>query len=456
MKNTKRKLVFFAPYDYDGMTAHFEQMALDGWLIQSVNGNLWKYKKIEPQKLKFAVTHFENYTLNEAAPDNGEGEFLEMCASSGWQLVAKCRTMMVFATDSENAVPIETDAVTQLKNTHKIMKSTIIQSNLAMCIILFWNVFEPADNLFSEPETYVDYPAFLLAIPCFAIILIGEFFTTYDYIKWYKKAKSIVEEQNVFWTGETNSLTYVLTRCMPYAILVIVGGLVVPTLTTRSIDLWTFNPMFVTGVFVSVLIAITVYTKLFNANIKTPLLYSVMVFTLSVAVVAASLKFAGFTLKEQKSTPQIVTTEKHRQLEVYSDSLPFTVESLGGQIQQGKSCSYKYTAYKSALFDKFTLVQGQYDMQSAEMQSMMNCKIVHSDAGWFIDKLQSRYRNHGSTLLDADSWQAEKAAMSSYEYTSGAMAYSYYIFYEDMIMFIEMPMELNQQQVDVIVDTFRK
>ena len=49
MKDIRRKLEFFAPYDYDGMTSYFEKMAADGWLIVGVKGNLWKYKKIKPR-----------------------------------------------------------------------------------------------------------------------------------------------------------------------------------------------------------------------------------------------------------------------------------------------------------------------------------------------------------------------------------------------------------------------
>ena len=46
MKNTKRQFKMFSFFDFDGITAHMEKMAADGWLIVGVKGNLWKYKKI--------------------------------------------------------------------------------------------------------------------------------------------------------------------------------------------------------------------------------------------------------------------------------------------------------------------------------------------------------------------------------------------------------------------------
>lgn len=215
MKNTKRKLEFFAPYDYDGMTDHFEQMAADGWLIVGVKGNLWKYKKIQPQKLKFAVTHFEYFTVNESAPDNGQNEFLEMCTQSGWQLTAQYKNMMVFVADDENTVPLETDPVVQLKNIHKSVKSMLAGKNA----IIFFNVIF---NLFPrmldwKEDGFLTFPYLMWMVALFILVNID----TVDYIRWYKKADAIINEQGIFYQQKTNRPVYILQAVISYTILAI-------------------------------------------------------------------------------------------------------------------------------------------------------------------------------------------------------------------------------------------
>ena len=215
MKETRRKLEFFAPYDYDGMTSHFEQMALDGWLIVGVKGNLWKYKKIQPQKLKFAVTHFEYFTVNEAAPDNGQTEFLEMCESSGWKLAAHNNSMMVFVTDIDNPVSVETDPVVQLKNIHKSVKPMFAGKNA----IIFFNVIF---NLFPrmldwKEDGFLTFPYLMWMVALFVLVNID----TVDYIRWYKKADAIINEQGIFYQQSTNKPIYILQAVITYTILAI-------------------------------------------------------------------------------------------------------------------------------------------------------------------------------------------------------------------------------------------
>ena len=216
MKETKRKLVFFAPYDYDGMTNHFEQMAADGWLIVGVKGNLWKYKKIQPQKLKFAVTHVEFFIVNEAAPDNGQNEFLEMCESSGWKLAAHYNSMMVFVTDIDNPVSVETDPVVQLKNIHKSAKPMFEIKNI---LILFNSVHRIVPRLkdMLQGSYQISYMWLLIFLAIFMVVNID----TVDYIMWHKKAITVMREQGIFYQQSTNKPIYILQAVIRYIILAI-------------------------------------------------------------------------------------------------------------------------------------------------------------------------------------------------------------------------------------------
>lgn len=216
MKNTKRRLEFFAPYDYDGMINHFEQMALDGWLIVGVKGNLWKYKKIQPQKLKFAVTHFEKFTFNEAAPDNGQNEFVQMCAEAGWQLTAHNKTLMVFVTDSEDTVPLETDPAVQLKNLHKTVMPVLLGKNAAIAANFIMNYLPRAIDRIKD-DSSVMFTGFWWLLALFVVANVD----TVDYMLWYKKANNTIMEQGEFFQQKTNKTIYVLQFVILYTVLTV-------------------------------------------------------------------------------------------------------------------------------------------------------------------------------------------------------------------------------------------
>lgn len=216
MKETKRKLVFFAPYDYDGMINHFEEMSEAGWLIESVKGNLWKYKKIQPQKLKFAVTHFEYFTVNEAAPDNGQNEFVEICAEAGWQLTAHNKTLMVFVTDSEDTVPLETDPAVQLKNLHKTVMPVLLGKNIVIAVNFIMNLLPRAIDRI-KGDSSVMFTGFWWLLALFVVVNVD----TVDYMLWYKKANNTIKELGEFFQQKTKKPIYVLQFVILYTVLTV-------------------------------------------------------------------------------------------------------------------------------------------------------------------------------------------------------------------------------------------
>lgn len=61
-------------YDTEGLARHFERMAAEGWAPDRV-GLFIRYRRIKPQKLRFAITYYPD----DGGAD-GEDVFLEYCA----------------------------------------------------------------------------------------------------------------------------------------------------------------------------------------------------------------------------------------------------------------------------------------------------------------------------------------------------------------------------------------
>ena len=55
MAEYKRRIELFSLYDHTNIEKHLEKMAAKGWMIDTIGSTLWRYKKTEPQKLKFSV-----------------------------------------------------------------------------------------------------------------------------------------------------------------------------------------------------------------------------------------------------------------------------------------------------------------------------------------------------------------------------------------------------------------
>ena len=89
MKDTKRRLEAFAFFDHTGIQAHLENMAAQGWMVEQPGTYLWRYRRIEPQTLRFAVTYFPAASEFDPDPTEGQQIYEDYCQAAGWHLAAR-------------------------------------------------------------------------------------------------------------------------------------------------------------------------------------------------------------------------------------------------------------------------------------------------------------------------------------------------------------------------------
>lgn len=87
MKETKRRLERFSFFDHTGMERHLEDMAAQGWMVEKAGG-LWRYRRCEPRKVRFAVTFYPRASMFDPEPTEGELMFREFCEETGWKFAA--------------------------------------------------------------------------------------------------------------------------------------------------------------------------------------------------------------------------------------------------------------------------------------------------------------------------------------------------------------------------------
>ena len=190
MQAKRWELNLYSFYDHTGMERHLEKMAAKGWLLESIGTTLWRYRRIEPQKLRFSVAYYPDATESDPiAPSEGELTFWDYCAQAGWVRAANRAQLHIFYNTDENAVPIETEAVTQVETLHRAAKKSYLLSQwllLGMALLytgfgIFGNSFQALADILARRETFM----MCLAVPAMFLISLSELI---GYYRWRRRA----------------------------------------------------------------------------------------------------------------------------------------------------------------------------------------------------------------------------------------------------------------------------
>lgn len=152
----RHRMEGFSFYDYDNIAIHLEKMAQKGWMLEKICNGFWKYRKIQPQKLKFAVTYFWEASDENMQHTENQEIFLESCEQAGWKLCAEWMQMQIFYSEQENPIPIETDEAAKLDNIHLCMSQQYLKINLFLLLIMSVLSFSSGVNLIKTPTVRID------------------------------------------------------------------------------------------------------------------------------------------------------------------------------------------------------------------------------------------------------------------------------------------------------------
>lgn len=189
MKQTKRRIEVRSFYDRTGIEQHLEKMAAKGWMIERVDGFGWRYRRIEPQTLRFAVAYFPKASDFDPGPTEEQQVYHDMAEQTGWHYAGSWAQMQFFYTDQPDAVPIETDPELELETIHAAMKKSFLPwCGMLLAISLFYLIRLLAD-LSSDPigvfsrglslSLFVQWP--LLVVECIVEIA--------AYLFWRRRAQ---------------------------------------------------------------------------------------------------------------------------------------------------------------------------------------------------------------------------------------------------------------------------
>lgn len=204
MRNTKRVRPKFNFFDRSGISNYLEEQAQQGWMLENIGRVFWKFHKIEPAPLHFAVTYFPKATEYDPEPSEEQALFYEMCEHTGWKLAATSAQMQIFYNEEENPVPIETDPCVDVENIHKSINKAYKPLNIILAILCAIQLRSSITRMTSDPMTVLSNNAELFLVFCYVLLLLLSLHEVIRYTVWYKRAKKTAEQEGNFLNPGTN------------------------------------------------------------------------------------------------------------------------------------------------------------------------------------------------------------------------------------------------------------
>lgn len=189
--NTRYQLSSFSMFDYKSIEDNLTVMAQKGWRIERIGAFLWKFKRAEPSKKKFAVVFPRASSEFESMPAESQTLLDELCMEGGWEKEIEWKQMQIYCADPE-AIPMETDEAVRLENVHLNMKKTFILGWIltlfSMLVLAFSNGMKYFGNSpYSDEGTLWAFLATLYVALTAVVSLSG-------YLYWLKASRRRISE----------------------------------------------------------------------------------------------------------------------------------------------------------------------------------------------------------------------------------------------------------------------
>lgn len=462
MKQTKRIFPAFSFYDRTGIQRYLEKKARQGWMLEKISGFSWKFRRIEPKKIHFAVTYFPKADAFDPAPSEKQEMFREFCAHSGWQLAAASAQLQVFYNEAEDPVPIETDPEIELENIHKAAKKAYLPTYFLMIplglvqwsnILTGWKYF-PLDVLSNSTYYFNALCSVVLILMCAAELII--------YYRWRTKTRKAAEDGTFLKTGGTRTLQIIL-------LAILIAGLIwlFFSLTDRKIAVMLIALLVLIAGVCAVSMGAMDLMKRRNFSAKTnKMITFALIFSLSIAATGLGtvgvINVVDHWRPEEENYTTYLWQDKEQKL--YQEDIPLKIQDM--MDVNPEIYSYHWSFARESLLMGYS---GAYQRPRYDMldQPDLEYSIVEVKADFLFDFALDEMLDTGDKPNSVDEAgntyfeeyrQADAApwgADSAFELYYGPFFHKEYVLcYGDRIIHLEPDWEMTDEQKAVVGEIF--
>lgn len=194
MKSTKYRTENLLLYDYEHVEEHLSAMAAKGWRLESIGARLWKYRRAEPAKVRYAVTYIQDASQFNPGPTERQQTLEELCAAAGWEKVCDWFQMQIYCSEAEDPVPLETEESVRLEAVHRSMKRNYLPANTVFLILFLAMSAWFVCTLVTDPLRILENSAYLFIGPLLFLQSVILSITLGLYWRWYRRSSRSVAQ----------------------------------------------------------------------------------------------------------------------------------------------------------------------------------------------------------------------------------------------------------------------
>lgn len=187
MKNTKVKYFVFSTYECTAIEEYLEEMAREGWFLESISESRFKFNKIEPKNLKYSVEPVYQVSTLDTPDSNTALKYREYRESLGWKYICEKGKLQIFYAEENSTLPlIHTNENEKFKS---VFKSSLFEIALKVLLILLLS-FSMYNSIFNGHISYIlTSNLSLLSVTLQSILIIMIAIEIISFITWSIKAK---------------------------------------------------------------------------------------------------------------------------------------------------------------------------------------------------------------------------------------------------------------------------
>ncbi len=453
MKDIVKKFVSHRYYDYKNIEEKLNNYAKEGLFLESVSSSRWIFRRGEPRNLKYVVTYFSDTSIFDSVKTDGLETYIDYATEYGYTFVTQVGKMQIFATDIENPIPLETDPREQFENIKSCTNKGFLLNIYVLIALFSFNIVMQTFNIANDPTYF-----FSSNISQFALLMQIHLVLYYlniiiSYKRWCKKCEISLNtngELVIYNSKFSKKVDKVFLITM--AIIFIAYIFVLLTEFNAAMLFIAFVPTFL-----MLLALFYFFSKIKKGKLSRDQNFAIYILISIVCtiifIVSIPYIVINFSIDKEDNNGKMVTVNhpdgKQREIEIFSHDIPLTCEDL---YEDAESDYYSYEAdYSNTLFMKTSKYLQYaywephiaYNIYEPKFNTVYN--VIHDD---LIDISDSIF-DVSYTALDNSLFDTKEAYVETYD---GEAVGNYVLFYDDMIITLELDDVLTKEQARVVVD----
>ncbi len=447
-----KKFINFRYHDYKSLEEKLNNYAKQGLFLESVTSQSWIFRKGEPKDLKYTVTYFSDTSIFDSKQTDGLKTYIDYAKEYGYNFITQAGKIQIFVTEVDNPIPLETDQREKFETIKQCSKVFTLNS-YALLFIFGINVFTQMLNITGNPVNFFSNSLAQMSLIMMILAVTHSLHSIISYKSWCKKCANSLSSN-----GELALYNSKFSRFVDKFYFIFALIMLAVMLFYASLELSTIMILSICLPVVFIFIAFTTgfyIIKKRNFNRSTNRIIYISIGVVSFILYNLIIFFGLFHYSAEKEvdTERTITVTYSdgdtRTYNLYSDELPLTCEDLYGDI------GYDDYSYKAAYSNTLFMKSSDYTQYSFEHNDVPEISYsIYEPKFNFVynivhDCLIEDNRFSTYTQIDNTLFNTNECYAKNYE---NQLAKAYVLFYDDMIIVIDLDAPLIEGQADLILD----